>query len=163
MSGDQHSPKQMLRHYRQLAGHPILLIFWLACGVVPMLTGIWAAQQRGMFLQPTNKEGKEDNLSQIFSAFWVGFFLGVSFLVVVVVGYFCCYPTPQIQGQSHLFCLVICGITSSFKQEILPMSELARYARKYSNLSAIFINQPSLFKMKYGMESHIQQIQRNKL
>lgn len=94
-------------------------------------------------------------------------FCGVSFFVVVVVllvtaDYFCGYPTPQIKDQSPLLCLVICGITSSVKQAILPMSELARNARKYSNLSADFINQPSLLMMKYGMESHIQQIQRKK-
>lgn len=62
------------------------------------------------------------------------------------------------QGQSHLLRLVICGITSLVKQDIVPMSELARNAKKYSHLFAVFINQPSLLMMKYGMESHIQQI-----
>lgn len=40
------------------------------------------------------------------------------------------------------------------------MSELVRNARKYSNFSAVFITQSSLFMMKYGMESICQQIQR---
>lgn len=81
-------------------------------------------------------------------------------LTFFFLDYLCGYPAPQIQGQFHPLCLVICGLTSSVKQEILPMSELPRKARKYSNFSAVFINQPSLLMMKYGMENKIQQIQR---
>lgn len=63
------------------------------------------------------------------------------FWVVFVVDCFFYFPPLQTQGHSHLF-FVICGITSSVKQEMVPMSELAWNASWcYSNLSVVCLSQ----------------------
>lgn len=119
-SGDQHRPEQMLRHYRQLAGH---------LSISHLLTCPWCCDSDWQAFGQLSNMAYSRNLTRrkekkkICHRYYLGFFgfrfvflggefLFVCFVLFVVADYFCGYPTPQIQGQSPQFCLVICGITS---------------------------------------------------
>lgn len=152
ISGDQHSPKQMFRHSGQLV--------WQLCTIY-LLGCLWCCPERhlgsskswhGLRRQesilsayPIRSEKRiiYHKHSLICFMFLILFFGKVFWCFFFVVGCFCVPPPPQqIQGQSHTFFLVICGITSLVTQETMPTLELTRNARKcYSNLSVVCISQ----------------------